>query len=227
MISACPNRYTDCVEPLVYSRSDGQEALFLFEGSGSWGAGAKAAAWFREHIADRHEASTVFTPDSITETLTYLIHRLPKQFSEDDFGWQFSLAVAIVGHNKVYVSAAGSFSAVVTHARTNTVEHLVKPIRLVDELVLRGNIPASEAKTHPLRHIVCGPFFGMERVVPLIWTEHSLLRSGDRIVLGDPALPSFFDTVPFDPLEVKMLRDEIERFGGRSSPTAIVTIGAL
>lgn len=136
------------------------------------------------------------------------------------------MAVAICDRTTVHVGAIGAFSAVAI--RTQVVQRLVTPIRLIDEFVSRGVVPAAEAANHRYRHWIVGPYFGMEGGKQLNWVESTGLGPGDRIVLGGTALPHFLDKqkIPINTWDAEQLRDEVERCGGSTSPTGIVTIGA-
>jgi len=220
VITACSNRYPNGVEPLVYSKPSGPEALFLFDGSGSWGSGAEAAAWFREQIAGKFRNPDEISPNSVNQTLTDLIPTLPKQIAEED--WSFSLAVVIIERTAIHVGALGSIS--VLALRGNSLMRLYSPVRLVDELVSSGRITVAEAETHQFRRMISSTFFGAEGAC-LNWSEASLLD--DKIILGDAALPRFLElqAVPFNFDDVNELRDDVERYGGTSSPTGIIDVG--
>ena len=222
LIAACPNRFNNGVAPIVFPRDGEQAALFAFDGSGSWGSGAETTAWFREWIAATVRDSDDLTPEAVNETLVAAIRELPSDLTDCDFGWTFSLAVILCRQDTVHVAASGSFAAIALNSRG--IERLVVPTRLVDELVAHGTISAEEAETHRYRRIICSPCFGADNLPRLIWSQPISWAPGDRIALGDAALPRFLETRDFrlDPNNPIQLRDAVERYGGSSTSTAIV-----
>lgn len=222
MIFSCSSRFPGAIEPLVYSQPDGSESVFLFDGNGSWGSGVEAAGWFREQLADLIHEPDGITPTSIEGTLNELLEILPEHFVNDAFGWQFSLAIVVVEQSTVHVAATGSFAALALCG--NVVQRLVAPMRLVEGLVSKGIISKAKAETnHRYRRLITAHQFGTNGA-QLKWCGPTIMESGDRIVLGDAELPHLLESqkIAFDTLDVIQLRDEIEKCGGCSSPTALI-----
>jgi hypothetical protein len=218
LISVSANRFSGAVEPLVVNTRHGQ-VVYALDGSGSWGTGVEAAAWFREWIASN---SKVFepSPQSVTEALVTAIQSLPDDITDCEFHWSFSLAVAICGSDTVQIGSSGSLAAIALCP--NELKHLFVPTRLIEELVSHGTISADEAQSHKYARIISSPFFGADNGAELQWSDPIPWCDDDRVVLGDAALPRFLEAHEFTFRTAIELRDAIEGFGGSSTSTVIV-----
>lgn len=227
MIATCKSRYSDSVEPLVVPKPNGQVAVYCFDGSGAWGNGNEAAAWFREWVALRSGESDEISPSAINGLLRAGIRVIPSSVTDCEYHWAFSLSVVICSPQEVYVGGSGSFAVVAL--RGLEMERLRAPMRLVDELVARGEISPDQAKTHRFRRVICRHAvgvgaFGMNDEVDLAWSQPSKWADGDRIVIGDAALPKYLEKVDFE-LQTSIaseIRDAVEAYGGSSAPTAVI-----
>ena len=218
MILVCANRFASGVEPLVVNRA-GVCIVYAFDGSGSWGAGAEAAAWFRNWIAKESDGAST-SPETIMELLAAGIRALPSEITGCDFHWEFSLAVAICRTDTVQVGASGSIAALAI--RSKGFDRLFVPKRLVDELVTHGTILPAEGKNHQYRRIFCGPFIGADNNPELHWCAPISLFDGDRLVLADAALPHLLEKYDFTFGNAVELRDAIEKYGVSTTPTVIL-----
>jgi len=219
LISTCPNRFAQGVDALVI-KTGGGYLVYVLDGTGSWGAGVEAAAWFRWWISSE-SSSSVYSPAAVMKLLAAGLRVLPRDLSDDGFHWSFSLAVAICGSNSIQIGASGSIAAVAMSAAG--IDRLFAPRRLVDDLVTQGTIALDEAETHKYRRIICGPFFGQDNTAELEWSREVAWSDCNRVVLGDAALPRFLDTHEFVFETAIQLRDAVELFGGASMPTVILT----
>ena len=226
MIVACPSRYVGSAEPLILQNQHGQTILFISDGSGSWGNGVEAAAWFREWFALNQNAERV-TPATVTSTLQAGIRELPQSISNDAYGWSFSIVIVIIDENMIQVGCCGGLA--VTAVSDESVCPLFMPARLIDELVARGDVLESEAEKYKFSRLIGGPFFGpdcLNGVEELHWVAPIVRSSYALVAVGDPALPRYLDTFSrhdlllTDPIA---LRDAVEVFGKGSAPTAIIT----
>jgi len=218
LISLCSSRFPTGVEPLVVQFPSGC-IVYALDGSGSWGTGAEASAWFRNWIAEESDDS-ITSPQKVTELLAAGIRAIPHEITECDFHWAFSVAVAICQSKCVQVGASGSIAAI--GIRLNGFERLFVPNMLVDELISRGSISRNDAHFQKYRRICCGPFFGFDNNHELNWSAPFQLCDGDRVVLGDAVLPDFLDNRKFTFTTAVETRDAIENYGGSSTPTVIV-----
>lgn len=144
---------------------------------------------------------------------------LPAQIREDEWGWSFSVAVAVAQGNVVQVGVSGAFSVVA--ALGGAVQPLWMPPRLIDELVARGHVRSEDAEQHELRHIHTGPFFGEH--TELTWLDPIELQAGSKVALGHAALARLVQhgSVQLDG-DAASLRDAVEAHGGGSFATAVV-----
>lgn len=219
-ISVCRNRYSNGVEPLVVETQTGC-VVYAFDGSGSWGTGGEAAAWFREWIATKSRISPQ-SVDAVTDLLSAAIRELPPEIVDcDGFGWAFSLAVIICRDGTVQVGSSGSVAALAV--RSESIDRLFAPSRLVDELVKCGTISADEVENHKYRSVISSRFFGADDSPELQWCQPIPLCDGDRIVVGHAATPRFLETHAFRFTSATELRDAIENYGGSSTATVIVS----
>ena len=191
----------------------------MFDGSGSWGTGVEAASWFREWLAANADTQSRQT---ISESLRAAIDELPASLSDDDFHWSFSIVAAVVSERTIEIGACGGFAAVI-HSQFMT-RPLVTPTRLIDQLVDQGHVTESDAERHQFANTLCGPFFGIDDQNDLVWLEPQPIPLDSRVLIGDPGLSRYLAATEYHAFaEPESLRDALNRFSGRSAPTAIIT----
>lgn len=222
MIVACRNSYAHGAEPLLFD-TPLQSVLYMTDGSGSWGAGVEAAAWFREWLAETHDDDNLVTSTSINAALRRGIECLPARIAGCDDGWSLSIVAAIVENHEIQLGVSGGFAAVAVSP--SHIHRLFTPRRLVDELVAQGVVTELEAATHRYARVLCGPFFGDSENGDLTWLAPITIGSESRIMIGESGLQRYLEANQAqkrqcDPVE---LRDVVEEFSGHSSPTAIIT----
>lgn len=229
MIAACTSRFAASAEPVVWrGATEGDRCVALFDGSGSWGTGVAAARWFREGFTSWIARETQVSPASITARLAAMCGEVPAELAQDapEWGWAFAVCVVLVRGGLAYVAATGGFAAVVVREGEREVRAVVTPRRLVDEFVATGAMRAEEAAAHPHARVLLVPLFG-EKNTELVWNDAVPLRKGERLVVGDASLPRSAGLLRDDLVgrDVVALRDALEAHGGRSSPTAVLSLG--
>lgn len=196
----------------------------MTDGSGSWGTGVEAAAWFRHWLANSLKGGDTITTTTITEILQAGIERLPLHIKNDDFHWTFSVVAMIADKATIQLGTCGGFA--VSTLSPSQVVSLFAPIRLIDQLVQQGVVREAEAESHKWGRIICGPFFGVGNQDDLIWIHPIATARQTQILIGESGLHRYLQAQPCpkwqtDPLA---LRDAVEKFSGRSAPTAILSI---
>ena len=220
MNSTCTSRHRGAAEPIVWSSASAR-GVILLDGSGSWGAGAEAAAWIRHALAERLPDEEI-EPKTVSAELTRAIAQLPDSISGDELGWHFSIAAVLFGGTHVQVTALGVFSILLIH--NQEARPLVTAKRLIDDLVAAGHLSRAEAEQHEYRKILVGPFFG-PGATELCWSEPVPVSSADQILIGDASIITCV-AAHASLLQIRhalALRDELERLGGHSCPTAILS----
>lgn len=223
MIAACPSCYFGAADPLIIQTATGQTVLYMVDGSGSWGLGVEAAAWFRDWLALAHDSGKAVGRLSVTAALQLGMERMPAEFVDDDFGCVFSIVAAIVDDHIIQLGACGGFASVAVSQ--SKIQRLITPVRLIDELVVRGLVPESEAEWDKRADILCGPFLALDGQNDLIWLDPVPNTRGTQILIGAPGLPRYLESKHLyewqtDPVK---LRDAVELFSRRSAPTAIIS----
>lgn len=223
MIDVCAGRYNLSTPPLVRGSPDNRsQIVVLFDGSGSWGAGAEAAAWCRESLAANLVVGPDFTDTEFTQALEASAATLSDAIRADEWGWSFSVAAVVIRDSVVHGLAAGGFSIGLLREGA-PMRRLFAPDRLIDELVRTGQLSPDDAKTSIHRRLLLSPCFG-DKPDALRTRAQEALQSGDRLILGDPDLLDLLATLPPDasvPRAIE-LRDRVEQLGGRSCPTAVL-----
>lgn len=224
LISACTSRYAGTADPLIIE-TPSQTVLFMTDGSGSWGSGVEVAAWFRDWLAYAHKGADTVTATTIAKALQAGIEQLPSHIKNDDFGWwSFSIVAMIVDKTTIQIGACGAFAA--STISPSQVVPLFAPARLIDQLVEQGVIRESEAESHKWSRIISGPFFGADNHIDLIWIHPIATTRQTQILIGESGLNRYLQAQPSpkwqtDPL---VLREAVEKFSGRSAPTAILSM---
>ncbi|WP_437828058.1 hypothetical protein [Sorangium sp. So ce1153] len=225
MIDVCAGRYKSSTPPLVRCSSDDRsQIVVLFDGSGSWGTGAEAAAWCRESLAANLAVGPDFTHTEFTQALEAAAATLSDVTRANEWGWSFSVAAIVIRDSVVYGLAAGGFSIGLLREGA-PMRRLFAPDRLVDELVRTGQLSHGDAKTSTYRRILLSPCFG-DKPDALRTRAQEALQPGDRVILGDPDLLDLLATLPPDapvPRAIE-LRDRVEQLGGQSCPTAVLLV---
>lgn len=196
----------------------------MTDGSGSWGSGVEAAEWFRNWLGESLAVCTAVTISSITDALQAGIERLPSHIANNNHHWAFSIVAVIANQNTIQLGVCGGFAA--TAVSPSRTVPLVTPARLIDALVMRGDVSEARAERHKYANLLCGPIFGQDGQDDLTWTSPIATASETQILIGAQGLQRFLNSQPFcgrqtDPV---ILRDAVEKFSGRSAPTAIVSV---
>lgn len=192
----------------------------MLDGTSCWGRGVEAAAWMRGWLESVHQSDdpvSMITAESIVHAG---IEKLPEIACDIvEFGWSFSMVVTMEDDRNIHIGWSGGFAAVAV-SRTLTYK-LFAASTLADSLIAERHDEADVAK---YSKILCDPPFGTAGDNKLSWTTPIAKLPGVQIVIGDLALPKFLasrqgEEFPADP---ETLRDEVQAFAGRSSPTAII-----
>lgn len=225
MITACSSRFERDCPPLMWCASAAHAGVVLLDGVASWGSGAEAAAWTRERLAREFADAPPAGPRELSDALAVAIAAMPHSIASDDWGWSFSAAALLIADGRLHAATLGRHAIVMVRSRGTIV--LATPARLVDDLVASGQIAAADAERHELSGILKGPFLG-EACADLPWAAPIAVDEGDRVLVGDAALPRLLELhgleLRTDPIQ---LRDAVEHGGGRSSSTAIIAFEAL
>ena len=176
-------------DPRVLVRADeGTLLVAIFDGSGSWGTGIEAAAWTRARLGDLWRAPTTLSSDRIRDDLLAIEGTLPKELVGDEFGWSFSLLVALASRDRVTIVRVGNQSVI--RLRSGRAERLAGPDMLVDRLVATGTCTVEEASA-AVGHLCLGPYFGDS---PAAVSGHAAEASAR----GDKLTPLTFERAPHD-----------------------------
>jgi hypothetical protein len=196
----------------------------MTDGSGSWGSGVEAAAWFRDWLAERHHDAELVTPETVAATLRAGIRELPPAISNDLYHWSFSVIAVIADEFMIQLGACGGLAAVAVSGLR--VEPLITPTRAIDELIAQGHVTPVDAERHKFANLLSGPFFGVDGSDQMRWISPVAKADYSLIAIGESSMPRYLSTrgqtqFPSDPI---VLRDSVEAFSGRCAPTAIITL---
>jgi hypothetical protein len=189
IVDVAPARYVnrDCPGVVEHTTS-GWRLAGVIDGVGSWGYGMEAADWVRRDLERRWAALKEPTPEAVVEEIEGSITRLPKDYTDAEEGYSFSVALVLVKGTTLTVVAAGA-NGVVRLTDTGS-QAFFAPRRWIDSLVAEGHITLDVARAHPLRHCVVGPWVADEpRVPPAIFgpfetTDDSAIVVADVRVLS-------------------------------------------
>jgi hypothetical protein len=195
----------------------------MVDGSGSWGPGIEAAAWFRDWLASAHKNDNTISTTDVTTALRAGIEQLPSVVIDDDFHWTFSIVAVIADDTTIRMGACGAFAAAAVSR--SLIDRLLTPARPIDELVTRGHVSESEAECHKHSNMLSGPFFGVDGQDDLIWIPPIENPPETQVIIGDSGLQRYLESQRSHELQTDpvAIRDAVEQFCGRSAPTAVLS----
>lgn len=177
---------------------DARNVLLIVDGMGGHRGGADASRIIVEKIPEVLRISSTDHPDAdeVRETTTEAIHVARDEivrFASTRPGFESmgaTLALAVAVDDKVYVASVGDCRAY--RLRGNELSQLTRDQTFVQQMVQAGQLSASEAKSHPWRHVVLNAVGVRDLEEPIAITT-ATLADGDRLLLATDGLTDVLD----------------------------------
>jgi hypothetical protein len=128
----------------------------IIDGFGSWGYGVEAASWLAERLLPAWRSRPSLAAADIADSVSAVASQLPREWQEEEMGCSCSMAIVLKAAGGTHVVAAGLYSIAMLGA--GQIHDVFRARLWINEPVRQGLLTADEAQTHPLRHVVVGPF---------------------------------------------------------------------
>jgi hypothetical protein len=172
------SRYVQDPGTVAIVRDQFRTAVLLCDGSGSWGAGAEAAAWSLQFLERRWSGSGLPDLSTLVEDVGSLHSVVPKKWRESDFGSSFCFVLLYCSVSTVRYFAAGLYSVVLFDG--SDLRTIFQPNTVGAELIKQKVMSEKEASR--FRGVGLGPWIMDEALDPKM-SEEVVLPPGHCLLV--------------------------------------------
>jgi len=180
---------------VIVCEGPGWSVAGIIDGFGSWGYGVEAASWLAERLLPAWRSRASLGAADIADSVSAVASQLPREWQDDQMGCSFSVALVSNVAGSTHVVAAGLYGIAMIDG--GEIHDLFRARLWINEQVRLGLLSADVARTHPLRHVVTGPFVAdgsgrpLEVLGPVgVSAQTRLLIADDRLLRAVIAMPA-------------------------------------